>query len=240
MSIPKGGQRGGQGSVMAGRFEAQDSLDDFPTPPWATRALIHHVLPYLIDGSAPKFANSTAWEPAANRGIMSEVLKEYFGSVVATDVHDYGKALDFVGSFVGNGSDVARWPYTLPYVAKPDWIITNPPFRLGEEFVRRAVIEAQIGVAMLARTTFIESASRYPIFTGGGFACFAPFAGRVAMVKDRWDPTASTATSYAWFVWKRDHRGSARFMLIPPDAKQRLSHVDDVERFAGPRAEAAE
>ena len=31
-------------AVMAQRIEAQDSLDDFPTPPWATRALIEHVL----------------------------------------------------------------------------------------------------------------------------------------------------------------------------------------------------
>ena len=27
-------------AVMAQRAEAKDSLDDFPTPPWATRALI--------------------------------------------------------------------------------------------------------------------------------------------------------------------------------------------------------
>ena len=29
---------------MAQRIEAQDSRDDFPTPPWATRALLSHVL----------------------------------------------------------------------------------------------------------------------------------------------------------------------------------------------------
>ena len=31
-------------AVMAQRFEAKDSLDDFPTPPWATRALLEHVI----------------------------------------------------------------------------------------------------------------------------------------------------------------------------------------------------
>ena len=31
-------------AVMAQRIEAADSPDDFPTPPWATRALIEHVL----------------------------------------------------------------------------------------------------------------------------------------------------------------------------------------------------
>ena len=29
---------------MATRIEGKESLDDFPTPPWATRALIEHVI----------------------------------------------------------------------------------------------------------------------------------------------------------------------------------------------------
>jgi hypothetical protein len=31
-------------AVMAQRNEAKDSLDDFPTPPWATRTLLEHVI----------------------------------------------------------------------------------------------------------------------------------------------------------------------------------------------------
>jgi hypothetical protein len=31
-------------AVMAQRVEAQDSRDDFPTPPWATRALCEHII----------------------------------------------------------------------------------------------------------------------------------------------------------------------------------------------------
>ena len=31
-------------AVMAQRTESPDSLDDFPTPPWATRAFVEHVL----------------------------------------------------------------------------------------------------------------------------------------------------------------------------------------------------
>ena len=34
----------GSTAVMARRVEAPDSLDFFPTPPWATRALVEHVL----------------------------------------------------------------------------------------------------------------------------------------------------------------------------------------------------
>jgi len=49
-------------AVMAQRFEAKDSLDDFPTPPWATRALLEHVIPDKIwqasPSSLPVFAAS--------------------------------------------------------------------------------------------------------------------------------------------------------------------------------------
>ena len=31
-------------AVMAQRAELKNSLDDFPTPPWATRALVQHVI----------------------------------------------------------------------------------------------------------------------------------------------------------------------------------------------------
>ena len=31
-------------AVMSQRHEDQDSLDYFPTPPWATRALFEHIL----------------------------------------------------------------------------------------------------------------------------------------------------------------------------------------------------
>ena len=29
---------------MAQRIESKDSLDDFPTPPWATRSLLEYVI----------------------------------------------------------------------------------------------------------------------------------------------------------------------------------------------------
>ena len=38
-----------------------------------------------------------------------------------------------------------------------DWVITNPPFRRGEDFTLLALKLARRGVAMLTRTVFIES-----------------------------------------------------------------------------------
>ena len=57
---------------MAQRVEPEDSLDDFPTPPWATRALLTHII------NNERLSKLTCLEPACNRGFMSEPLKEFF------------------------------------------------------------------------------------------------------------------------------------------------------------------
>src|SRR5882757_9987274 len=72
-------------AVMAQRSEPKDSPDDFPTPPWATRGLLEHV---LIDKQA--LANMNCLEPACGAGHMAKVLKEYFSDVHCSDAYHYG------------------------------------------------------------------------------------------------------------------------------------------------------
>ena len=64
----------------ASRVEPYKSLDDFPTPPWATRALMGKLrsLHYRLE-------TQSVWEPACNRGYMARSLSEQFGEVLATD-----------------------------------------------------------------------------------------------------------------------------------------------------------
>ena len=126
-------------AVMAQRSEAADSPDDFPTPPWATRALCEHLLPKR------ELAKQTCLEPACGRGHMVRPLSEYFGAVDAADAYHYGFA---------PVRDFLTYPYET---GSHDWVITNPPFRLAEEFVMRALMVAKTGVAILARTVFLES-----------------------------------------------------------------------------------
>ena len=72
-------------AVIAQRAEARDSLDDFPTPPWATRALIEHVLDNKVH-----LSKMVCLEPACGVGHMSKVLREYFGEVRSADIYPYG------------------------------------------------------------------------------------------------------------------------------------------------------
>jgi hypothetical protein len=191
-------------AVMAQRTEAKDSRDDFPTPPWATRALIEHVLL----ARDPTLTKQSCLEPACGAGHMDKVLREYFTATSASDKFDYsyGKVADF---------------QTAPYeVGSFDWVITNPPFNLAEDFIARARKIARRGVAVLARTVFIESVGRFErLFQPDPPAAFAQFVERVPMVKGRLDKKASTATGYAWFVWLNEDVDATELVWIPPCRK---------------------
>jgi hypothetical protein len=129
----------GRTAVMAQRREPPDALDYFPTPPWATRALFRQVLPSLGIERI-----ESAWEPACGEGLMAEVMAEFAsGQVIASDIFDYGY-----------GHAPVDFLHDEP-LARPAWVITNPPFNLACEFTLRALDLASEGVAMLARNTWI-------------------------------------------------------------------------------------
>lgn len=176
-------------AVMAQRGAADDELDDFPTPPWATRAFVTKVIHPL--------PGETAVEPAAGRGYMSEVLKEVFERVDSFDIGEYnGYCPALPGGFLENKQFDApdQW----------DWCITNPPFKLAQQFVERGLHVARRGVAMLCRTVIIEGMARYEnLYSPLPPALVAQYVERVPMVEGGFDPKASTATGYAWIVWDK-------------------------------------
>lgn len=201
-------------AVMQRRVEPHKSLDDFPTQPWAVRALCRWL---AADGH--KLGDMDVREPAANRGHMARPLGEFFRSVAASDIFDYG-----VGYPV---SDYLFGPDPEPI----DWTITNPPFRLAQAFIARALASSTCGVAMIVRSAFLEGAARYREL----FAVIPPtqvlqFTDRVVMLQGRLvrtgatDPKtgnkASSATAYSWLVWDRGARsGRTGFDWIQPCRK---------------------
>jgi hypothetical protein len=54
------------------------------------------------------------------------------------------------------------------------------------------------------------------------------------MTKGPWDPDASTATAYSWFVWSKlaPTPGETRLVLIPPGQRSALTKPEDRTRFA--------
>jgi hypothetical protein len=215
-------------AVMARRRTPVDELDYFPTPPWATRAFMHEWLLRLAAARAR--ARLKVLEPAAGGGHMAEVLREEC-TVHATDVHDWGPGYP-LGSFVGGGLEPLA---TCPFA--PDWIVTNPPFNLALAFAQRALSIATQGVALLCRSGWSEGVGRYNGLFGPRPPSFViQYSERVPMVKGRWDPDATTATAYAWYVWDNISGEDTRYRWLPPGREAAWTRADDRARFALPSA----
>lgn len=200
-------------AVMQQRSEPHDSLDDFPTPPWATRALCE-----FLTGLGFDLATMDCREPCANRGHMVAPLRKAFGHVMASDIFDYGAGFAVRDYLFGPAE----------HLSMTDWTFLNPPFRLAQAFIERALRLSRVGVVVIARSAFSEGQERTETLIIPNPPSFElQFAERVVMLKGRLiragavDPfadtpgkKASTATSYAAFVWlKRDP--------VPADTRKR-------------------
>lgn len=207
-------------AVMQQRQEARDALDDFPTPMWATRALC-----VWLEAQGHLLKHQIAREPCANRGYMVAPLQEFFAAVTAADVHDYGVGYAVEDYLFG------------PLPDDTGWTVMNPPFRLAQQFIERALDTSGSGVAVFVRSAFLESETRYnELFSKKPPTAILQFAERVVIHKgamrrkgekyldaDGVERSASSATAYCWLIWETfgplDERGT-EFHWIPPCAKE--------------------
>lgn len=215
-------------AVMQQRIEAHDSLDDFPTPSWATRAMIEHVIMPLY-AHTPEIARMrikklVAAEPCCNRGYMVRPMQEYFGIVKASDIFDYGRGY-------------YRRDYLWDHPAQADWTLTNPPFRLAQQIIEKSfTTPGWHGTAVIVRSAFLEGGERYnDLFSRRPPQIIAQHSERVIMTrgivrdpaKEYFDEVAqkmrrpSTATAYCWLVWTDllPNTSGTQFQWIPPCRK---------------------
>ncbi|MCR6658001.1 MAG: hypothetical protein NVV72_01155 [Asticcacaulis sp.] len=212
------------GADIAAQNALHHSLEFFPTPPWAVRAMWETLVTSGVvdfrtfDGKEPN-RHPTVWEPAAGRGHIALTLRELGCFVHASDIHDHGcgfRVVDFLAE------DLMLWPC--------DAMVTNPPFKLAEAFVNKALQFAD-HVIVLCRLSFLNSTGRYGLHfdnPGGNLKTFLPCIERVPMVLGRYDPQASTATEFAWFHYQRGYRGHPLVLPIPPGSRERFQRREDV------------
>ena len=193
-------------SCQVQRHSLADRGNDlYETPPVAVQALLRvHDLPHNL------------WEPACGRGKIACVLADAGHRVYGTDLVHYG-------IFQG-GIDFLMERH-LPH---PDIeaIITNPPFKLAEEFVEHALTLCP-KVVMLLRLAFYESQRRSPILDSGWLARIYAFRKRLPMMhRDGWEgKKANSGMAFAWFVWDKNHQG--------PTTIRRISWEDDRDALSG-------
>lgn len=206
-------------AVMASRIEPPDALDDFPTRPWATRALCERL--------SGDLSIQRVWEPAANRGFMVRPLREHFRDVIASDIFDYGepdlglRVHDFIG--------FERQP---SWAVGVDWVFTNPPFKISEAFLRVALSQAKRGVALFARVTFLESEARWAdIYNVYPPTRVLVFCERVPCHRGRIVFDGDTASFYVWLVWEKDapRQPDPALQWIEPGTRDRLTKPGDYD-----------
>lgn len=171
--------------------------DAYFTPAWCTEALLSRWIPV-----------GTVWEPAAGNGAMVDVLNKAGLDVIASDIHEY----------VDLRCDLVISRHDFLTVDPPSGlfsIVTNPPYQLAEEFIRRALklTKPRRGsVAMLLRHEFDCAKTRRDLFDAENFA-----REIVLTKRPRWfsETATSPRNNFSWFVWDGMHRGPAILEYAP-------------------------
>lgn len=178
------------------RFADLGGPDFFPTPAWATFALIDN-----------EIFKGDIWESACGNGAMSEVLEKTDQRVVSSDLYDrgYGDAgVDFLA----------------PKRRRATNIITNPPYNAAEGFVRSGLESAHCKFALLLRLAFLEGANRQrTIFTDAPPSRVWVFSERITFYPAGAIQKGSGTTAYAWFVWDKDAPSGTELKWIKPGYK---------------------
>jgi hypothetical protein len=166
--------------------KANRERDDFyPTPPKATEALLR----------VERFVGSI-WEPACGDGAISKVLEAAGYDVQSSDLIDRG--------YGQPGVD-----FLLDYRTVATNIVTNPPFKHAEEFVRHALARTTGKVAMLCRLAWLEGKARRDLFENSPLANVWVFSNRVPMLRggDEMLKGGGGMIAFAWYVWNHAHEG---------------------------------
>ncbi len=163
----------------------REENDFYPTPQYAVEELLKRE---KFDGNI--------WECACGEGDISKVCINNGYEVYSTDLiyRNYGIGdVDF-----------------LKYDGiKYDNIITNPPYKIGLEFIKQSKKYTNKKIAMFLKTVFLESESRYEMFQDTDYALktMYQFSKRVSLYKNGQKMKNSGMISYAWYVWEKGYIG---------------------------------
>ena len=164
----------------------REEYDYYATDPIAGKLLLE---------AEPDLTN--IWECASGAGHLAKVFDEAGKLGKATDLIDrgYGTVEDFLSN-------------TEPYHNGD--IVTNPPYKLAQEFVEHALNKVDEGrkVCMFLKVLFLESQSRKELFTQHPPRTIYISSSRINCAKNGDFKTYnSSAIAYAWFVWVKGYEG---------------------------------
>jgi hypothetical protein len=159
--------------------------DLYETPAAAIRVLIRTVdLPGVV------------WEPAAGRGAISREIEATGRRVVKSDLAAYPGADDGIQS----GVDFLLEREPPPGV---EAIVTNPPYKLGDDFVRHG-LRLGLPVYALLRLAYLEGAARSDLIDGHLWRIWVGIERLPKMNREGWTGAklGQETQQFAWFLFE--------------------------------------
>jgi hypothetical protein len=197
-NVPRAGTGSGITTTGIGMYPyAERGVDLYETPPPVVHALL----------AAEPLPPGVVWEPACGPGAIVRVLREAGHPVVATDLIDYG-CPDSTG-----GIDFLKQQSAPEGVTA---ILTNPPYKHANEFVRLG-LKLVPRVVLLLPLWFEAGVERSDIIDSGQLARVYVFRNRLPMMhRAGWTGPRieSSAMLLAWYIWDRHHRGPTELWRI--------------------------
>jgi len=173
--------------VRKGDTPQRERDDFYSTPPAVTRALL----------SKERFS-TRIWEPACGLGAISDVLTEAEYDVVSTDM-------------VERGFGIGGRDFLFETKLEAPAVVTNPPFKLADEFVLHALYLGAEKCAFFMRTAWLEGRARHArLWSKHPPVRVWQFCGRQTLWRGD-DPSPKDkggAIAFAWFVWEAGYRGA--------------------------------
>ena len=163
----------------------REPFDNYPTPSIAVTELLKR-----------EHFDGTIWECACGSGNIAK----FFPDCIATDIRESGYGEGGINFLLEN--------------RKVDNIITNPPFKLAQQFVEHALVCANQKVAMFLKLVFLESESRYYLFKDHPPKIVYPFSKRLTLKREGEEREMSGMIAYAWFVWDKSYNGKTTIEWI--------------------------
>ena len=171
---------------LTGDSEGRPEDDWYPTDPPYTNALLDRI---QFEGRI--------WEPACGDGMMVNTLRERGYQVIASDLNDHGCP----GAKVG--LDFTRVP-ERPMVEN---IITNPPFKIGIDFARKANACATRSVALLCKLAFLAGVNRSVMHEETHLTRVLVFRARPKFGRGGKKYKNGGMIEFAWFYWEKGYAG---------------------------------
>lgn len=140
----------------------------------------------------------TVQDPCCGKMAIVKILNDNFSFVGYNDLY-YENNINTGYDFLSRKDDY--------YIHKSDYIITNPPFSLADQFIQRSKEKAKLKFAMLLPLSYLHGVGRYskkifldlyPLSTIYVFTRYIMFSDKI-----REDGKYKTGMiAFAWFIWE--------------------------------------